>query len=127
MLKIYNKIIYWLRLFEKILLISTQKVCINSLYFTFFASSMFSLFICTGMTSAYHLWPVDPIGGGMLLLVMPIIFFLMTVMLVFIGVIVTSRMITLGYCNHEFSIPSIWLVCFLGIAMYVGIICFFIM
>jgi hypothetical protein len=79
------------------------------------------------MTSAYHLWPVDPIGGGMLLLVMPIIFFLMTVMLVFIGVIVTSRMITLGYCNHEFSIPSIWLVCFLGIAMYVGIICFFIM
>ena len=77
MVKIYNKIIYWLRLFEKVLLIGIHKICLNSVYFIFFLSVIFIIFLYTGMTSCYHLWPVDPIGGFLLMIMAPGLFFIM--------------------------------------------------
>ena len=103
MLKIYNKIIYWLRFSEKVLLIGIHKICLNSVYFVFFLSVIFIEFLYTGMTSAYHLWPVDPIGGGLLIFITPGLFFVIMGILILIKVIVGWRMRKLGYYNNENS------------------------
>ena len=117
MVKIYNKIIYWLRSFEKVLLIGIHKICLNSVYFIFFLSVIFIIFLYTGMTSCYHLWPVDPIGGFLLMIMAPGLFFIMMGILILIRIIVGLRMSKLGYCNHKNSAASLWLMVFLGVVL----------
>ena len=69
------------------------------------------------MTSAYHLWPVDPIGGFLLMIMAPGLFFIMMGILILIRIIVGLRMSKLGYCNHKNSAASLWLMVFLGVVL----------
>ena len=70
------------------------------------------------MTSCYHLWPVDPIGGFLLMIMAPGLFFIMMGILILIRIIVGLRMSKLGYCNHKNSAVSLWLMVFLGVVYY---------
>jgi hypothetical protein len=77
------------------------------------------------MTSAYHLWPVDRIGGGLLIFITPGLFFMMMGILILIKVIVGWRMPKLGYYNNENSNPSLRLIVILGIILCIIIIALF--
>ena len=69
------------------------------------------------MTSCYHLWPVDPLGGGLLMIMAPGLFFIMMGILILIRIIVGLRMSKLGYCNHKNSAASLWLMVILGVVL----------
>jgi len=73
------------------------------------------------MTSCYHLWPVDPIGGFLLMIMAPGLFFIMMGILILIRIIVGLRMSKLGYCNHKNSAASLWLMVFLGVGIIVAL------